>query len=113
MNERSELERHIILRGRQTGKSKLASDMLSLEDMILKEQAKVMEESINFEILSGILVDMMGWTRVELSRYTDNNHAIDIKEWVASNCKHDTKQNGATWMFENAKEAMWFKLRWL
>jgi hypothetical protein len=112
-NVRSELEKHIIVRGRQAGKSKLVADMLSLEDMILKEQAKVVEESINFEILSGILVDMMGWTRVEISRDTDNNHAIDIREWVDANCKGETRSNGSTWMFELPKEANWFKLRWL
>jgi hypothetical protein len=96
------------MRGRRAGKS-----TLSLEDMLLKEQAKQMEQAINLEILMGILCDMMGWTRVDLSRDTDNNHAIDIQEWVKDNCKGETKQSGRTWAFENPKEAMWFKLRWL
>lgn len=111
LTNRSELERHIIMRGRQVGKSTLV--MMSLEDMVMKEQAKAMEKAINFEVLAGILVDMMGWTRVEISRDTDNHHAIDIREWVAINCKHETHSSGAEWLFENAKEAMWFKLRWL
>jgi hypothetical protein len=113
LTERSELERHIIMRGRRAGKSTLSADVMSLEDMLMKEQAKAMEQAINFEVLAGMLVDMMGWTRVEISRDTDNHHAIDIREWVAGNCKHETQSNGTEWLFENAKEAMWFKLRWL
>lgn len=109
---RSELERYIIMRGRRIGKSTLAASWQSLEEMIMEEQAKAMEVAVNFDVLSDILC-AFGWTAHEIDRTTDNNHAIDIQEWVKENCKGETKNNGAKWLFELPKDAMWFKLRWL
>jgi hypothetical protein len=52
------------------------------------------------------------WYDVELSRYTDNYHAIDVREWVRDNCAGEYNSFGRHWVFENSADAVLFKLRW-
>ena len=67
--------------------------------------------NIDWGIISDLLCED-GWTRVELSRYVDNHHAIDIREWVAECCVGKRDNKGATWIFEDPAEATMFRLRW-
>ena len=53
-----------------------------------------------------------GWYEVELSRYTDNYHAIDIREWVSENCAGKYNSFGRHWVFEQSTDAVLFRLRW-
>jgi hypothetical protein len=83
-----------------------------LEQEIIQGQGEAMAREIDKEILWGML-EGMGWTRVMLPRFIDNNHAVDISYWLESNCKNAYERNGADFMFESIKEANWFKLRWM
>ena len=51
--------------------------MKNLEKEILDELGTKMQSEIDREILWGMLKNI-GWTRVNLDRFTDNNHAVDI-----------------------------------
>jgi len=84
---------------------------MNLEDQILTNIAKRMNEDINFDIYADMLCKD-GWTKFQLPRYIDNHHAIDIRYWVEEFCKGKTKSNGATWIFEDPRDATMFILRW-
>jgi hypothetical protein len=53
-----------------------------------------------------------GWYGVELTRYTDNYHAVDVREWVHENCTGEYNSFGRHWVFEQSADAVLFKLRW-
>jgi len=82
-----------------------------LQDQILTDIAKKMSEDIDFDVFANVLCKN-GWTKFSLPRYIDNHHAIDIRYWVEDNCRGKTKSNGATWIFEDPKDAVMFMLRW-
>jgi hypothetical protein len=70
-----------------------------------------MQSQIDREILWGILIGM-GWTRVKLSRFVDNHHAIDITYWLDEHVNNPFEREGADFIFEDSKDAMLFALRW-
>ena len=70
-----------------------------------------MSRSMDFEIFADVMC-RFGWHLVELDRFTDNHHAIDIREWVATNCSGEHRSHGASWLFKEQGDAVMFKLRW-
>jgi hypothetical protein len=84
---------------------------MTLEEEIINKAGNAMAREIDREVLWGMMEDM-GWTRVMLTRLTDNNHAIDIRNWLALNTKKSYESNGRDFIFEDAKDANWFVLRW-
>ena len=83
----------------------------SLEEQILEQQGTEMAREIDREVLWGML-EGIGWCRVMLPRFVDNHHAIDIGYWLEENCKKAFERNGRDFLFEDSKDANWFKLRW-
>ena len=83
----------------------------SLEEQILEQQGTELNREIDREILWGMLQGI-GWCRVMLPRFVDNHHAIDIGYWLEENCKKAFERNGRDFLFEDSKDANWFKLRW-
>ena len=84
---------------------------MNLEKQILEQQGNKMAREIDREVLWGML-EGLGWCRVMLPRFVDNHHAVDIGYWLADNCKKSFERNGRDFLFEDAKDANWFKLRW-
>jgi hypothetical protein len=84
---------------------------MNLQDQILNHLGTEMSRGIDFEILADVMC-RFGWHLVELDRYTDNHHAIDVREWVADNCSGEHRSHGAAWLFEQQSDAVLFKLRW-
>jgi hypothetical protein len=82
-----------------------------LQDQILTGIAKEMQSDIDREIMWDML-KTLGWTRVLLSRFQDNNHAVDISCWLADACQGAYERNGRDFLFENTKDATMFILRW-
>jgi hypothetical protein len=80
-------------------------------DEMAKDSAKRMAEDIDREVLWG-LFEGIGWTRFKISRLTDNNHAVDITNWLSDNCKGQFERNGAEFLFEDSKDAVLFMMRW-
>ena len=83
----------------------------SLEQEIIDGQAKAMARTMDFEILADVLCEC-GWTRYKIAKHIDNQHAIDIREWVRENCQGEVKSHGAIWLFEDGRDATLFMLRW-
>jgi hypothetical protein len=82
-----------------------------LEEEIIKEAGNRMAAEIDFTILSDMLCSI-GWTKVILRPMThEDSTAIDM--WTATNVKCNFETMGLVWVFEDPKDAMWFKLRWL
>ena len=85
--------------------------MKDLEKQIINELGTQMQSEIDREILWGMLVKM-GWRRVMLDRFTDNNHAVDITHWLALHCNHAFERRGTDFIFESEVDAVNFTLRW-
>ena len=83
----------------------------SLEDHVADSMAKEMQKKIDFEVLCELL-EKMGWRKVSLERFKDNNHANDIIYWCRENLKSQWQRNGSHFIFEDDKEAMMFTLKW-
>ena len=82
-----------------------------LEQEMIEAKAKQMSDDIDREVLWGML-EGIGWHRVMLPRYIDNNHAIDITYWLEETIKNPFERNGRDFIFESQKDANWFVLRW-
>ena len=84
---------------------------MTLEEEIINKAGTAMAREIDREVLWGML-EGIGWHRVMLPSFTDNNHAVDITYWLALNCKNSFERSGRDFVFESAKDANWFVLRW-
>jgi hypothetical protein len=84
---------------------------MTLEEELINKAGYAMAREVDREVLWGMLQGI-GWTRVMLTRLTDNNHAIDIRHWLALNTKKSYECNGRDFIFESSKDANWFMLRW-
>jgi hypothetical protein len=84
---------------------------MTLEEELIEKAGTEMAREIDREVLWGML-EGIGWTRVMLPRFVDNNHAVDIGYWLADNCKRAYERNGRDFIFESHKDANWFVLRW-
>lgn len=87
--------------------------MSNLEDEIVNELSEQMCSSIDFEILSDVLVSACGWHRVSLERFKNNHHAVDIANWCHDNIKNEWKRNGCNFIFEDTGDAVNFTFKWL
>lgn len=86
---------------------------MNMQDKILEELGTQMHSAIDFEILTDVLVKSCGWHRVELERFKDNHHAVDITTWCHDKIKNQWKRNGRYFVFENQGDAVTFTLKWL
>jgi hypothetical protein len=84
---------------------------MTLEEEIINKAGNAMAREIDREVLWSMLEDI-GWHRVMLPSLTDNNHAVDITHWLALNCKNSFERSGRDFLFEDARDADWFVLRW-
>ena len=84
---------------------------MTLEEHLLNKAGMAMANDIDREVLWGML-QRIGWHRVMIPRFVDNNHAIDITYWLEETCKKAYERNGRDFLFEDSKDANWFKLRW-
>ena len=82
-----------------------------LEKEMIEAKAKEMQYEIDREVLWGMLQGM-GWTRVMLPNDTAMLNATLIKEWLLINCKQSHEHHRSDFLFEDVKDANWFKLRW-
>ena len=85
---------------------------LPITDVMASELATVLQEEFDWELITDALVSI-GWVKVELGKFNDRYHAIDIQLWLDENCKNYYKSRGTTFIFKKSEEAEWFSLRWL
>jgi hypothetical protein len=83
----------------------------NLEDEMARLMAEEMQKEIDGEIICQLLEDG-GWHKVKLYTMTSET-GKEIDTWTVANVKGDYWTQGIIWMFEEEKDANWFKLRWL
>ena len=94
-------------------KKKLLTDKSGdLAEAYIEKAGRKMAEDIDREILWGML-EGIGGTRVMLSTYDSHKQAIEIMCWLEDNCKGSHERHGRDFIFEDEKDANWFKLKWL
>lgn len=84
---------------------------MNLEEEIANNLSKELASAIDFEILADVLC-RFGWNYVELERFANNKHAVDVVTWVQENCKGNWQRNGCKFIFEETGDAVMFTLRW-
>jgi len=84
---------------------------MTLEEHMLNDAGKALANDIDREMLWSMLQGI-GWHRVMIPRFVDNNHAIDITYWLEATCNKTYERNGRDFLFEDSKDANWFALRW-
>jgi hypothetical protein len=89
----------------------VSEQQIMLEQEMIEAKAKEFQQEIDREVLWGMLAGI-GWTRIMIPKMIDNYHAIDITHWLEDNCKKSFERNGRDFIFESAKDANWFRLRW-
>ena len=82
-----------------------------LEEEMIEKASNAMAREIDREVLWGMLQGI-GWHRVMIPRFVDNNHAVDITYWLEETCNKAYERNGRDFLFEDSKDANWFILRW-
>jgi hypothetical protein len=85
---------------------------MNLQEQIIADQGKKFADQMDQEI-KWIFLEELGWSRVEISREQDNQHAIDITHWLADHCQGTYERNGRRFIFEDPKDAVLFSLKWV
>jgi hypothetical protein len=85
---------------------------MNLEEQIVSELSEQMSSAMDFVILSDVLVIACGWHKVELERFKNNRHAVDIANWCHDTIKNEWKRNGCHFVFEDLGDAVNFTLKW-
>ena len=86
--------------------------MPNIEQEIIDELGTQMQSEIDFQILADMLVQACDWRKVELIRFSNNKHAVDIKLWLKENAKGHWESRGSTFIFEDTGDAINFTLKW-
>jgi hypothetical protein len=81
-----------------------------IQQDIIDRAGQRLADEIDFTILTDMLCTI-GWTKVVLNPMTWEHGAL-IDSWVESNVKGHFETMGLVWVFEDAKDAAWFVLRW-
>lgn len=85
---------------------------MNIEEEIANRLSNEISQEIDKEILWGMLQGI-GWIRVTLPSFIDNNHAVDITYWLEENCKGNVNRSGSDFLFESGEDAVIFTLRWM
>jgi hypothetical protein len=83
---------------------------MNLQEEIANELATQMQSEIDFRILSDMLVQACGWTKIELFGHHKKE---DILSWCEKNIKDHYQHRGPSFVFENQGDAVNFTLKWV
>jgi hypothetical protein len=86
---------------------------MNLEEEIANELATQMQSEMDFHILSDMLVQACGWTKVTLPRFFSRHHSVDILMWCEEHVKHPYEHRSTSFVFENEGDAVNFTLKWV
>jgi hypothetical protein len=84
---------------------------MRLEDDIAHKLSMRMQREVEREVFWSMLEEI-GWTRVMIDRTTDNDHAVDITEWLKSRCRGTYERYETDFIFELEHDAVNFILTW-
>jgi uncharacterized membrane-anchored protein len=81
---------------------------MNLSEEIINKAGDQMAKDIDTQVL----LSALGWTSIKLKRFNDGIEAVDIIEWIDTNCTGEWKNLGTRFIFEKKQDAEWFSLRW-
>jgi hypothetical protein len=84
---------------------------MRLEDDIAHKLSMRMQREVEREVFWSMLEEI-GWIRVMIDRTTDNDHAVDITEWLKSRCRGTYERSETDFIFELEHDAVNFILTW-
>ena len=89
---------------------------MKLEQIILEDVSREMSTAMDHRLYEDLLfINRLdeGWHLVKISKLVDNNHAIDINNWLAENVdKEEYQRDVRDFIFKREQDAMLFLLRW-
>jgi hypothetical protein len=86
--------------------------MSDLQEQVLNDLAKSMEQSVDFVVLCDVLKGF-GWTVLEVDYDPDAGQGWNtVKNWTDENFVEDHREHRGTWLIENSQDATMFALRW-
>ena len=86
--------------------------MSDLQEQVLADLAKGMEESIDFVVLCDVLRGFE-WTVLNIEYDPDSGQGWNtVKNWADENFAGDHREHRGTWLIELAQDATMFALRW-
>ena len=86
---------------------------MNLEDELAKTLSNEIAKEIDFGVLSDVLVNACGWTRIELPSKFLPVSGAELHNWRKKNLTGDWKAHENVWLFEKSEDAVIFSLRWL
>lgn len=86
--------------------------MTEFEEYVLNEQVRKIADHMDFGVISQLLVDSCGWTRVFLDHMYYDFNTGEIMSWANANCKGRFMNLAEDFIFENANDSLMFKLKW-
>ena len=95
-------------------KKRLLTDKTNgLEDELAAEMSKQIQEEIDWEVMCELMKEV-GWTKIKMNwpHLMSEQDAYEIKEWCKENLTGNYKGRAKIWVFELAKDASMFALRW-
>lgn len=84
---------------------------LMLEQELADDLSKEMQQEIDQEIMFAMLQDA-GWHLIALERLLSMKHAVDIDEWLKTNCTSEAFRWGRKCLFKKQEDAVMFALKW-
>ena len=87
--------------------------MTELEEQVLNEQIRKISDHVDFGVMSMLLVDSCGWTRIDLEPWIPNTTEEEILTWTNNNSAHRFMHQQHNFIFEDKHDALMFKLKWV
>lgn len=85
---------------------------MGLEENIANKIALQMAQEIDDSLMADML-EAVGWTKIKHGFYYFNNqHAVNIRDWLDEHCQGHYRRLGPYFLFELEKDATMFILRW-
>lgn len=86
--------------------------MSKLQEQVLNDLAKDMEQSIDFEIQCGMM-SQLGWTVLRVDYDPNSEQAWNtVRNWADDNLAGQHQEHRGTWLIELAQDATSFALKW-
>jgi hypothetical protein len=85
--------------------------MTEFEEQVLQDQCRKIADHIDFGVMSSLLIDSCGWTKVELEELFPAPK-LEILAWTNTNCTKHFMHSGKDFIFEDKHDALVFKLKW-
>ena len=80
------------------------------EEDLFETAAKQIQEVIDWEVYSDLLVTNFNWHRVRID--PEKAEAWQCVAWLHQNCRKQFDYRGAEFVFKDIQDLEWFVLRW-